>query len=223
MTHVYANYEGDVSDWASTDDEYLAARRFANQAVQMWEFYDNTKWRELFKKHSATASDVVKTITAGTYAYTTSSDFRFPCSYVRTERSNTSTYYSVLPVEEIAPGDDNADRWVYFTGNAKDGHVLNFNSELTLATGDTLQYEYYKIATPFTASDTTTEMSNPMFIVHYILWRMYKNDGENGKALEEFQLAQQILEGMRVDNMEGIWNQSFNLPYNSEFTEGFGV
>jgi hypothetical protein len=222
IQHVYSNYEGDTDDWTSTSDEYLAARRYANQAVQMWEFYDDTKWLELYAKHEDSASDIVKTITAGTYTYTTASDFRFPCSYVRTVRNNVSSYYSVLPVEKVPAADDDGDLWVYFTGNAKDGHVLNFNPNLTLATGDTIKYEYYKNATQFTASNITTEMSNPMFIVHYILWRMYKNDGEDGKAHEEFQLSQQLLEGMRVDNMVGIWNQSFNID-NSEYADGFGV
>jgi plastocyanin len=223
LDHVYADYEGDDDGWEATDDEYLAGRKYANQGISMWENYDNTKWRELFAKHSNTASTVTKTITAGTYTYTCSTDFREPVSYVRTVRSGVSTYYTVFPVETIPVFDDESSLWVYFTGSPKDGYTLNFNPELTLSTGDTIQYEYYKSATTFTATTSTTEMRNPFFLVHYILWRMYKNDGEDGKAREEFQVAQQILEQMRTDNMQGLWNQSFNISENADLGDGFGV
>jgi hypothetical protein len=222
LNHVYSNYEGDVTNWTTTSDEYLAGRRYCNQGIAMWENYDNTKWRELYSKHENSASDIVKTITAGTYTYTCASDFREPVSYIRTVRQNVSTYYGVIPVEEVPVYDDETSLWVYFTGSPKDGYTLNFNPELTLATGDTLQYEFYKYATAFTATTSKAEMRNPFFLVHYVLWRMYKNDGEDGKAREEFQIAQQMLEQMRVDNMQGVWNQPFNINENAEQVDGFG-
>jgi len=223
LDFVYSSYEGDVDNWSTTGDEYLAGRRFCNQGIAMWQDYDNTKWRELYAKHENSASDIVKTITAGTYAYTCASDFREPVSYVRTVRNSVSSYYSVLPVEEIPLWDDESGLFVYFTGNPKDGHTLNFNPELVLSTGDTIKYEFYKYATTFTATTSKTEMRNPFFLVHYVLWRMYKNDGEDGRAQEEFQIAQQMLEQMRVDNMQGVWNQPFNINENAEQADGFGV
>jgi hypothetical protein len=221
---AYSLYEGDTTNWGTSDAEYLAARRYSKAAIQMWENYDNTKWRELFTNNSASsASDVTTSITAGTYQYSCPANFRYPCSYVRTIKSTSSSYYQVIPPEDRPIYDDNAQLWVYFSGNIKDGFKINFNPELTLSTGDTLSYEYYKQATYLTATTSTTEMSNPFFIVHYILWRMYKNDGEDGRAREEFQLCQQLLEQMRVDNMEGVWNGPNPIPEDSGSVGGFGI
>src|SRR3990167_4567356 len=220
MQQAYSLYEGDTTDWASTDEEYLAARRYTKAAVQMWEFYDNTKWNELFTTLTA-ASDGTKTITAGTFSYACPTDFRFPCSYVRTVQNSISSYYNVYKPDQIPILDDSTGKWTYFIGSQKATYSLKFNPDLTLTTGDTINYEYYKTATYLTATTSTTEMSNPFFIVHYILYRMYKNDGEDGKAREEFQIAQQLLEQMRVDNMEGLWNTPFNIEENSSIAGGF--
>ena len=44
---VYALYETDTDSWSATSDEYLAARKYSNVAINRWEKYDNTEWREL--------------------------------------------------------------------------------------------------------------------------------------------------------------------------------
>jgi hypothetical protein len=94
---------------------------------------------------------------------------------------------------------------------------------LTLSTGDSIEYEYYKQATYLTAASSTTEMSNPFFIIHYILFRMYKNDGEDGRAREEFAIAQQILEQMRVENLSGLFNMPYDIEDQPGKDYGFGV
>jgi len=200
---VYAMYEADTSNWAATSDEYLSARVMANAAINRWEFYEQTNWRELWTTHASTASDIVKTTTAGTYTYACSTDMIKPASYIRT---NTTNYWHVVPLNQVPTHANDNTNFVYFTGNIKVGFTLAFNPNTTLTTAHVISYEYYKSATRFTATTSTTEMTDPYFIVYFVLSRLYENDGEDSKASKAFQEAEGRLENMRTQNMLGFEN-----------------
>jgi hypothetical protein len=205
---VYSLYEGDADNWVETSDEYLAARQYAKLAIGKWEHYDNTTWRDLFTTLTA-AADGDKTITAGDYTYSCPTNFVRVTSFVRT----------VIQPENVAKYAGAGSKYCYFTGSVKDGFTLNFNTQETLTTGDTINYEYYKQATLFTAITSTTEMADPYFIVYFILARLLKNDGEDNS--EELQEADDRLETMRVANMSG----QFGVENIIEDTrpDGFGL
>lgn len=123
-----------------------------------------------------------------------------PGNYVRlVDAGGTSSYYEVVPLSRVEQLDNSSDRFCYFTGNQKLGFTCNFNDNITLTTGLTIKYEYYRRATYFTTTTSTTEMSNPMFIVHYALHRFYKNDGLLSESQEELQIAETLLEEMKSD------------------------
>lgn len=221
---VYAMLEGDTSYWETTSDEYLAGRAYCNSAINRWERLEGIRWRELY----ATLTDSLvglggdKTLTAGTYSYDCPSDFKFLLGHVRTvDTSGNSTYYTVIPVERISKMDDSLTNWCYITGNPKDGYDLHFNPDLTLTTGHTIAYEYYKTATTFTATSSVNEMSDPYFIVYFVLSRFYNNDGEDGKSAIAFQEAEARLDQMKTENMIGTLESSDEIddPTN---TDGFG-
>ena len=220
---VYSLYGGDDADgWATTDDEYLVARKYANDAIFRWEFYDNTKWNELWTDLTS-ASDGTKTLTAGTWDYSCPSDMRYPASWVRTIGVNSSsvTFWRVIPVEKSADYADSTDKVCWFTGSIKDGFTLNFNPKVTLTTGDTIKYEYYKQATTFSSSTDTTEMSDPYFIVYWILQRFLKNDGEDNS--QELQEADIRLEQMRTVNLSGLFGMKDAIDEPIGMNSGFGV
>ena len=198
---IYSLYETDTDGWGTGDDEYLAARKYCNVAISRWEKYDNTVWRELWTKLSD-ASDGDTSLTAGTYAYDCPSDFIRSSSWVRT--GDTPTFWQVIDPSELADHDlsNDTSNFCYFTGNPADGYDLNFNPNVTLTTGDTIYYEYYKTASLFSATTSTTEMSDPYFIIYYVLARFLKNDGEDYE--EEANQADDLLENMRVMNMSGF-------------------
>lgn len=216
---VYSLYETDDDGWDATSDEYLAARKYCNTAIARWERYDNTVWRELWGTLTD-AADGDKTTTASDYSYDCPTNFIRPCSWVRV--GSTPTYYQVLSPDKLAERDLASDKsnFVYFTGNPKDGYDLNFNNNLTLTTGDNVYYEYYKSATTFTATTSTTEMTDPYFIVYYVLARFLKNDGEDYS--EEANQADDLLENMRVANMSGYQHipNTVNEPISNN--AGFG-
>ena len=196
---VYSLYETDDDGWETDDDEYLAARRYCNIAINRWEKYDNTVWRELWGNLSD-AADGDTTLTAGTYAYDCPTNFIRPSSWVRT--GSSPQYWKVIDPSKTADYDKAYAHVCWFTGSPKDGYTLNFNPEVTLTTGDEIAYEYYKSATNFSASTDTTEMADPYFIVYYVLARFLKNDGEDYS--EEANQADDLLENMRVVNMSGF-------------------
>ena len=224
MQIVFALYETDDSYWDTTSSEYLSARKFANAAIAKWESHDNTQWRDLFTTLTASTQSsptLVKTLTAGDYTYTCPTDFRRVTSWVRTVASDGAvTWWEVVAPENAGKLHESSEYFCYFTGNTKDGFVLNFNSNITLTTGDTINYEYYKTATTFTATTSTTEMSDPYMIVYYVLARLLKNDGEDYR--EEEAQWRELLENMKTQNMSGYFD--INDPLQQSLTQnaGFG-
>lgn len=216
---VYALYETDDDGWETDSDEYLAARKYANVAINRWEKYDNTQWRELWSTLTA-AADGDKTLTAGDYSYDCPTNFLRPGSWVRT--GATPTFWKVIPPEQVAAKDlsNDTSNFCYFTGNIKTGFDLNFNPNVTLTTGDTIYYEYYKVATKFTAITDTTEMSDPYFIVYYVLYRFLKNDGED--YTDEANQSEDLLENMRTTNLSGYFGIPGQIQEPISSNSGFG-
>jgi len=196
---VYSMYESDQDTWAATSDEYLTARRYCKAAILRWEYEPGVLWTQLYKRLSS-AADGDKTTNASDNSYACPTDMRLPPKgddqspdYVWLN----DTPYMVLPVSKVQQMQTSQDNWCYFTGSQKDGFTLKFNPNLTIIAGLTIEYDYYKQASYFTAPTSTTEMENPMFIVHYVLSRFYKNDGLSGESTQEMQIAEQMIEQMK--------------------------
>ena len=138
---VYYLVEIDSEPWGTSDDEYITARGLCNIAINRWDKYDNTVWTDLIV--NLTDSDVLlggdKVTVANTYSYKCPSDFVRPISFVRIG----GELYDVKKVTEIQSLKDSKSKWVYFTGNLKDGYKLNLNPNLLVGDGDVIEYEYY--------------------------------------------------------------------------------
>jgi len=219
---VYTLYETDDAGWDSGSAEYLSGRVFANAAIRLWERYKNTVWSDLWvtlTNNTQSVPALVKTLTANTYTYTCPTDFRRPSSWVRTVSGGETTLWEVIKPHQIASLNDSQDKFCYFTGNTKDGFVLHFNPNITLKTGDTINYEYYKNVSTFTTTTSTTEVPDPYFIVYYVLARFLKNDGEDyGEEKEQWI---ELLENMRVENLTGYFDISDPIPTVNKY--GFGA
>lgn len=220
LTLVYSAYENDNTTWSSTSAEYLTARNLCKEAIARWAYVEGGTWDELFSTLTA-AADGTKTTTAGTYTYGCPTDMRIPPQpedYVRIVNSaGASSHYRVMPLSKVQQLDDLTDRLCWFTGNPKLGYTLNINSGITLTTGDTITYEYYKNPTYLTTTTSTTEMANPYYIVHFVLYRMYKSDGLLNESREELQMAEDLLDEMKA------MNTSIIADDRSEGVIGFGV
>ena len=221
---IYAMYEGDTTNWATSSDEYLAARVYANAAINRWEFYDFTNWHELWGTLDDAGASAGKTLTNGTSTYNCPKNMIRPSSYVRTEDSSgNSTFWEVVPLAKVASlATDSSYHYTYFTGSIKNRFQLHFNPNIELTTGSYIRYEYYKSATKFTSPDSTTEMSDPYFIVYFVLSRFYENDGETNKSSKAFQEAEARLENMRTQNMMHLEGTKDNIETTIDNNDGFG-
>jgi hypothetical protein len=205
--------------WASGDDEYTTARNLANIAIGRWESYDNTVWKDLFTTLDDAASSVTKTITASTYDYACATNMVRPASYVRTvDSGGTSTYWQVIEPQELGHYANSSQNVCWFTGSVKDGYTLHFNSNVTLTTGDTIKYEFYKSATKFSTTTDVTEVSDPYFIAYFIAAHM----AEEGVDPDFNNMAESRLEDMRVKNLSQLYGVSQNIPTSFESGDGFG-
>jgi hypothetical protein len=208
---IYSTYEVDDTTWSTSDAEYLTARRLCNGSIRRWEYLEGVRWNELFTTLTS-ASTGTKTVTAGTYVYDCPDDMRVPPKSEDFVRVN-GELYPVVALSKIQQLGDSMARYYYFTGNPKLGYKLNFNTSLVFTTGHIIEYEYYRSATYFSAPTSSTEMSNPMFIVHDVLSRLYRGDGMLTESRDELQFAENLLQEMKAENFEVI----------SDDVAGFGI
>lgn len=214
---IYSLYETDDTGWDTTSPEYITARAFCNAAIRDWA--RRAEWRDLWTTLTA-ASTGDKTTTAGDYAYDCPDDFAKICSWVRTTSNGVNTFWEVKPTEKVAKLASNTGKYCYVTGSIKDGFVLNFNPNVTLTTGDTINYEYYKTPTEYSGASTTSEIPDPYYCVYYSLARLLKNDGEDF-GYEESK-AREIMDDMETDNLQGVWDVSNAIEEPLNMGEGFG-
>lgn len=219
IDNAYYLIEKGSEKWDTASDEYLTARGLANIAVGRYEFYEQTKWIELWTTLTD-ATDGTKTVTKGTSSYSCPTNMRYPASFVRiVDSSGNSSYWQVIPVARMALYANSSDRICYFTGSIKSGFKLHFNPNVSLTTGDTINYEYYKQATKFTAITDTTEMQDPYFISYYIASHM----SEEGVDPNLYAMAEARLEQMRTQNMSQLYGVSEDIPDSLDHLSGFGV
>lgn len=208
---IYYLVEIDSEPWGTADDEYLTARGLANIAIDRWEKYENTTWNELFAKYSDYESN---NVTTDSYSYICPDDFVKPCSFVRVENE----LYDVKKPYQLASLKESTDKWVYFMGNPNDGYTLNFNPNLTMVADQTLDFEYYKSATKFTASTDVSEIPDPYFIVYFVAAHM----GDEGINTDYYQMAEARLEQMKTVNTSGLFGISENINDTLDSQGGFG-
>jgi hypothetical protein len=216
IDQIYSSYENDNSTWSSTSAEYLTARRFCKAAILRWEYLEGSRWNELYTTLTE-ASDGTKTVTSGTYTYGCPTNMHVapqPGSYVRlVDSGGAKKFLLVIPLAKVEQLSNTTADVCYFTGNPKLGFTLNIHSSVSLTTGNTINYEYWRNATYFTTTTSTTEMSNPFFIVHYVLWRLYKNDGLLTEAQEEFNTAETLLEEMKSETFSVLNGEDDGFGY----------
>lgn len=212
ITYLNTLYEGDSDVPASDEDDYTIWTSLFNVAINIWESEEGVLWRELFVD-LADAADGDKS-TDGTTSYTLPTDFIFPASgFVWTGTGTNKTAYKVIRIEDFQELENSLGRWCYFVGTS----TLEFNPNLSMTSGDTISYNYYKSASKVSTGTDTFEMSDPMFAVYYALSELKKEEGDTSAAL----IASQKLEAMKVKNEMPAFLQGNSLIKNDD--DGFGV
>jgi hypothetical protein len=220
---AYSIYEGDADTPASGEDEYTLATRYSNAAINMWYREGGMLWNELWVKlEDAATGD--KTTADGTLVYDCPTDFHFPGGHVRlVDAAGVSKYFSVITQEKSQLFDQLSDSVCWFTGNPQDGYDLNFLNDPDGTY--TISYEYYKTPTELSATSDVPEMTDPYFIVWYVVWRLYKNDGQHDESNEAKDIWIGKLSQMKDQNIMPAWYQDNRIEDRNFDTggSGFGV
>lgn len=194
ISYLNSLYESDSTPPTSGEEDYSVWTALFNIAVNLWENEEGILWKQLFTKLSA-APDGDKTTDGGT-SYDCPALFQFPSSgYVWLGSGTNKTAYKVIRQEDVQLYENNSDNWCYFLMDTSP--TLEFNPNLTIDSGLTISYSYYKYATLLTTGTDTFEMADPMFAVYYALSELKKEEGDTS-ALS---IAQQKLEAMKTRNM----------------------
>lgn len=207
-------YNGSSTPPSSGEEDYIVWTDLLNIAINIWENEEGVLWRELFVK-LADAPDGTKTTTTAT-SYSVPSLFKFPNSaYVWLGSGTNRTPYKVVKQEDIQLYENNSENWCYFLMDTSP--TLEFNPNLTITSGQTIAYNYYKKATALSSGSDTFEMGDPMFAVYYALSELKKEEGDTS-ALS---IATQKLEAMRTLNSMVAKHQEDTTI--SPIGDGFGI
>jgi len=213
QTLLHALYRGDGNTPTDGDTKWNHREYLLHAAINLWD-NQNVQWNELWVTlEDAATGD--KTVNASDLEYTMPTDFRYLGSYVRTTSSaGQHTFYQVIKPEEAEQYRNTSQDMVYVTGNKKVGYTLTFLKQP--ATGETINYPYYKDAFEPTSTSDVIEMADPYFAVYFALGKLHEQDGAGDRARAAFGIADRKLMVMKTQNMSLPHSQS-NTP-----TGGFG-
>ena len=188
-------YNGSSTPPSSGEEDYLVWTDLLNIGINIWEGEEGMLWRQLFVK-LADAPDGDKT-TDGSNSYDCPSLFKFPNSSVVWLGTGTNkTSYKVIKQEDIQLYENNRGNWCYFLMDGTP--TLEFNPNITIASGQTISYNYYKYASSLSSGSDLFDMSDPMFSVFYALSELKKEEGDTSALT----IATQKLDAMKtLDNM----------------------
>lgn len=215
----YTVFRADSDVPTSTDDEYTVGLRLANEAINYWKAYDSTYWKELFttlQSSTQTVPALTTTISTGVTTYTAPTDFSEAGGFVKIINSdgNVVQKYPIKEPQEVQFLGDDSD-YCYFTGDPANGYVLHLNpSPTSNYNGMDIDYVYYKNPTELTTGTSTTEMSNPYFIVHRMLAQQFRasRNPYYSSALKD---SENTIRTMQLSNNSGNWANPPTMTENS--------
>lgn len=211
----YTLYRAETETPASTDDEYIIARRLSSEAINRWANYDGTYWKELFTDTATTSTGATLTIATGDSTYAAPTSMREAGGYVKI-KDGAVTIQNIPIIEPHEAQFKSEDAvYAYFTGNPNAGFTLHLNpapgAELN---GKTLWYMFYKKPTLVSTGTDTPEMADPYFIVNRMLAQRFRVS-RNPYYTSALRDAEDCLKMMKMDNDSGSWANPWKLPDNS--------
>jgi hypothetical protein len=215
FTAYYSLFRADSDVPISTDDEYTVGLRLANEAINYWSNYDGTYWKELYSTNLTDGSGAQTIVTSQT-TYTAPTNFREAGGFVRildTDGNEVQRYPIIEPQEAQFKVTDSD--YCYFTSSVAGVYTLNINpSPSSSLNGLRIEYVYYKKPTELTVGTSTTEMSNPYFIVHRMLAMQFRAS-RNPYYQSALKDSENTVRTMQLDNNSGSWANPWNQADNS--------
>lgn len=198
---VYRRWEQSISYPTSGTEEYTIITGALNDAIEAWggrAKEESTQWKELFVNLSD-ASSGTKTTTVSDTTYSAPTDFVEISSWVKITDSTGSLYYEYVEPNDVMRRlkENSGDRFFWITG--KEGsRVININPAPS-ATGDTIEYSYYKLPSTLSSTTDTFEMSRPYFAIYFALASLNESERPD-LALTYSSRAKSIMDEMIIAN-----------------------
>lgn len=192
---IHRIYEGSTDYPTSSEEDYIFRLGLVNDAIREWGENSNAKWRELYKTTSGTLSSTILSCP---------SDFDSIASLLNINGS----LYQYVKNDEVMALQNSSSKFFYITGSPG-SYIININP--TPSIGDSYSYSYYSTPTLMTSGNDIPQMSKPMFIVYWVLARLYEQDGEISKMSFYEQKAVDKLSEMILDNEAPPYNNEYRI------------
>jgi len=197
---IHTLYETDATTPASTDDDYIIRRRLINVAINRWENNMGTIWNELWTNTSVVSTGATLTIATDDTTYNAPTSFLFPGGFVKI-MDGTNIHQTIPVIKPEEAQIYTTTQAAYFTGNPKDGYVLNLTQKpQSNINGFTLKYDYYKRAEAMDATTDIPEMADPYYIVYAVVSELHKGDNNITLYQAALQEAEERLRQMVMKN-----------------------
>ena len=194
-------YENDQDTPDATSEDYLVRRGILNTGIGFWEVFNGTDWASLYTTLAEDSTGGETTVaTDDTQSDCPTALVRIG-SYIKlTDGTDTVLYVRKTPQEAadlVAGGSTDKFFWISGKPNA---YKINWNPKIpSTYDGWTISYPYYKKALQFSATTDVADAPDHLFLVHYLLSWLYKND-DPGKSREQFDIANALVGQMKKTN-----------------------
>ncbi len=219
LQEIHKIYQGDLDYPAPTSADFLVRLSYANEAINTWESEKGIFWNELFTTQSTTLPSSL--------SFNAPATLKFPASYLYVyDSSGDYSLFSFLrPWEAKFNNKLSSGEQIYWMTGAGSAKIVNINPAPTVANdliGRTAKFDYYKFAATFATGLETTEieMSDPYYIIEWVLFRLFSNDQDSNRSSLHFNIANNKMNGMRIVNEINPFLQSSKIL---DYGGGFGV
>lgn len=200
LNQVHRDYEGDTDYLEFADEETQLHFSYLKDGIEEW--LDRfPEYREVFTDLT-TATDGDKTTNGGSI-YDCPTNFVRPANVVKVG----SKYLTYIPPEKVALKlqDNSASEWFTITGSPG-AYKLRINP--AVASGSTIEYDYWRSITLPTLATSTIEVSRPSFITAYILNKLYAEDDPDRAEEYAYKMnEEERLERVALAKTPGISNK----------------
>lgn len=204
MSDLYLDFEKSVDTPDKTSEDYLVRLRYVRKAIKNWENEKGIDWKELF-------GTISQTLSAGVYNNNTGAgtleSFKRAAGFLRV---GTDKYDYVRPEQVEKEVRENISKKIYTVTGSKGTFAINVYPSISGA----FTLNYRKAATLFYTGNETTEieMSDPEFILEFVLAQLYLDDSNQAQATVEMQIASEKMEAMQLANETVPFYQNNDVP-----------
>lgn len=199
LKQVHRTYEGDIDYLEFDDDETQLNLSYLKDGIEEW--VDRfPEYREVFADLTS-ASDGDKTTDGGSI-YDCPTNFVRPANTIKVG----SKYLTYIPPEKIAQKlqENSSSEWFTITGSPG-AYKLRINPAMD--SGSTIAYDYWKTIAVPTLVTSVVEVSRPLFVIAYILNKLYsEDDADKAKEYEQKMTEEERLERVALAKSPGTPN-----------------